>query len=271
MTCDILGLGSAKPVIGVIHLRPLPTAPRFDGYTDLIVEQALADARALEQGGVNAVLIENFGDTPFFPDNVPQETIAWMTRIGTEIRAVTALPLGVCVLRNDARAALSIAHAIGGQFIRVCILGAPRVTDQGLISGAAFDLLRARANLRADVQIWADVDIKHSYSMGNGYDLKRDAADLVSRSHADALIVTGSATGQSIQESHLQSLWGQLGVPVLVGSGVTEATVVDLVPVSDGFIVGTSFKQGKGADAIISADKARTLCSAVRAALHETA
>lgn len=259
MAVEQTGLAVAQPLVGVVHLRPLPGAPRFDGDTRRIVEQAVADAEALAAGGVDAIMIENFGDTPFFATVVPRETIAWMTRVGMEIRARIALPLGVCVLRNDGRAALAIAHAIGAAFIRVCILGSPRVTDQGLIEGAACDLLRDRIRLGADVKIWADVDIKHSYALAPSYSLERDAADLVARSHADALIVTGAATGLPIQDTHLALLHRKVGVPVLVGSGITDSSVADLVGQCDGFIVGTALKDGSGTDARISVDKTRAL------------
>ncbi|POF32690.1 membrane complex biogenesis BtpA family protein [Roseibium marinum] len=175
------------------------------------------------------------------------------------------MPLGVCILRNDARAALAVAHAIDARFIRVCILGSPRVTDQGLIEGTAAELLRDRARLQTDIRIWADVDIKHSYALSPHYSLERDAADLVTRSHADVVIVTGAATGVPIQESHLSKLRGKIGVPVMVGSGVSEATIGELAGVSDGLIVGTSLKEGKGPDALISLAKTKSLVEALRA------
>jgi len=123
MLPDPLGFGVPRPIIGVVHLRPLPGSPRFGGTTSRLIDQAVDDAVALAENGADAIMIENFGDTPFFSTNVPRETLSWMTRIGTLIRGRTSLPLGVCVLRNDARASLAIAHAIDGQFIRVCILG----------------------------------------------------------------------------------------------------------------------------------------------------
>jgi membrane complex biogenesis BtpA family protein len=267
MTMASLGFDAVQPIVGVVHLRPLPGAPRFDGDARRIVEQAVGDAAALAAGGAEAIMIENFGDTPFFATEVPRETVAWMTRIAGAIRDRVDLPLGICVLRNDARAALAVAHAVEARFIRVCILGLPRVTDQGLVEGNACDLLRDRARLGADVRIWADVDIKHSYALAKGYSIERDAADLVTRSHADALVVTGSATGRSIQETHLDALHGRFAAPVLVGSGVTESSIGDLVGRCDGFIVGTGLKEGAGPDARISAERMRALRQARDAAL----
>lgn len=258
MVMNIRGFDGKQPIVGVIHLLPLPGAPRYAGDTRRIVEMALADAAALAEGGVDSIMIENFGDTPFFPDNVPRETIAWMSRIGGMIRDRHDMPLGVCVLRNDGRAALAVAHAVEAEFIRVCILGSPRVTDQGLVEGRAYELLRDRARLGADIKIFADVDIKHSYPLAVGFSIRAEAADLVARSHADALIVTGPATGMSIDESDLSTLQGVADVPIFVGSGVTDKSITKLAE-ANGFIVGTAFKNSKRDDARIDPDRVRSM------------
>ena len=254
-----------RPVIGALHLLPLPGSPKFGGDSHVVVQAALQDAEALLQGGVDAILIENFGDTPFFPGRVPSETVAWMTRIGSVIRDRYDLPLGLCVLRNDACRALAIAHSIDAQFIRVCILASPRVTDQGLIQGVAYRLLRERARLHANVKIFADVDIKHSYPLAAGYSLESDAADLVARSHADALIVTGPATGRPIQESHLYSVQKAADVPVFIGSGITHRNVDQLIKAAGGIIVGMAFKQSENSESRVDVEKVRAIVQRIDA------
>lgn len=254
-----------KPtIVGMLHLLPLPGAPRFDGDSQRIVEHALGDAAALIEGGVDAIMIENFGDVPYFPDKVPRETIAWMTRVGGLVRDKCDLPLGVCVLKNDGRAALAIAHSIDAEFIRVCILGSPRVTDQGLVQPEAYDLLRDRARLGADIKILADVDIKHSYPLAASFSLKAEAADLIARELADALIVTGTATGVAIKESDLCAIRGVADVPIFVGSGVTEANIKQFSMDASGFIVGTSLKDSRQPHATVSVDKVRAIVSQLR-------
>lgn len=259
MRKDISILERKQAVIGMLHLLPLPGSPRFDGDSRRIIEFALADAAALAEGGVDAIMIENFGDVSYFPDRVPRETIAWMTRIGGLIRDRHDLPMGVCVLRNDGRAALAIAHSIEAQFIRVCVLGSPRVTDQGLVQPDAYDLLRDRARLGANIKILADVDIKHSYPLASSFSIKAEAADLISRSLADALIVTGTATGLAINESDLGEIRGVADVPIFVGSGVTDKNIKQLAGNASGFIVGTSLKESKRPNARVSVDKVRAL------------
>ncbi|HXD50949.1 MAG TPA: BtpA/SgcQ family protein, partial [Burkholderiales bacterium] len=136
-----------KIVIGMLHLPPLPGAPLFDGNLKRIRDSVLRDAETLATGGVHGLMMENFGDVPFYPDRVPASVVAQMTALACEVRGRVDLPLGINVLRNDGRSALAVAHACGASFIRVNVLCGARVADQGLIQGIAHDLLRERALL----------------------------------------------------------------------------------------------------------------------------
>jgi len=120
--------GSDRPLVGMVHLRPLPGAPRFAGDRDAVRDQALSDARVLVEGGFDAVLVENFGDAPFYPDEVPPHVVAEMTAVARGPASGVDCPLGVNVLRNDARAALSVAAATGGAFVRVNVHAGGRAT-----------------------------------------------------------------------------------------------------------------------------------------------
>src|SRR4051812_32160574 len=156
---------SRKIVIGMIHLPPLPGSPRSAGDVKAVREIALRDAAALHEGGAHGLMIENFGDVPFYPGRVPAYVVAHMTAIAAEVRTRVALPLGINVLRNDGLSALAVAHACGAEFVRVNVLCGARVADQGLLQGIAHDLLRERLLLGAtagDLKILADVDVKHS-------------------------------------------------------------------------------------------------------------
>src|SRR5580700_1654822 len=150
-----------KLVIGVVHLQPLPGSPRWGGNLKSVIDHALADARAYQRGGVDAVIVENFGDAPFTKASVGPETIAAMSAAGTAVRAAINVPLGFNVLRNDARAALALCAACGGSFMRVNVHSGAMLTDQGLIEGDAFNTMRYRQNIRPGAQIFADVHVKH--------------------------------------------------------------------------------------------------------------
>jgi membrane complex biogenesis BtpA family protein len=163
MTPSTLWPAASLPVIGMLHLAALPGSPRNSLPLTAIRDQALRDTEALVSGGVHGLMLENFGDTPFLPGPVAAATIAQMTWLLGEIKRSFSVPCGVNVLRNDGVAALAVAAAGGGEFIRVNVLTGARVTDQGIIQGIAHDLLRERRRLQADgIQIWADVNVKHS-------------------------------------------------------------------------------------------------------------
>ena len=228
----------------MLHLKALPGTARYDGNLKGIEDAVARDAEALAQGGADALLMENFGDAPFHPGVVPPEVISHMTALAQRVRQrFSQLPLGINVLRNDGCAALAIAHAVGARFIRVNVLCGARLTDQGILSGIAHDLLRRRTSIGArDVRIFADVDVKHSSSLGVT-SIEQDVSDTLLRGLADAVIVSGPGTGQPVDPDQLQRIRRAAGAaPLLIGSGVTAGSAAELASSADGLIVGTSIK-----------------------------
>lgn len=252
----------AKPLIGMVHLLPLPGSPNWAGSMDAVEERALADARALARGGMDGVLVENFMDAPFFARRVPPETIAAMTRVLCAVRRAIGIPLGVNVLRNDAHAALAIAVACGATFIRVNVHTGVMWTDQGVVEGDAAATLRTRAALGADVAILADVLVKHA-TPPPGLTAQIAAADTWSRGLADALIATGVGTGLTTDlDTVREVVRGAPGAPVLVGSGVTAGNVDAVLGVADGAIVGTSLTHEGRAGSGVAQERVRELVEA---------
>ena len=235
----------SKPVIGMLHLPALPGSPLYSGPIAPIRDAMLRDAQLLAEGGVNGLMIENFGDVPFFPGRVPSHVVAHMTALAAEVkRAVPQLPLGINVLRNDGLSALSVAHAAGADYIRVNVLCGARVADQGLLQGIAHDLLRLRAELRAEkIKVFADVDVKHSAPLA-GRAIVDEVDDTLHRGLADALIVSGAGTGKATDPEKVKLVKSAAkDAPVFLGSGVTPKSLPALLPHADGFIVGTYFKR----------------------------
>ncbi len=244
-------------LIGMVHLRALPGAPEYLGDLEAVAAQAAEEARTLAAAGFDAIMVENFHDAPFFKDRVPPVTIAALTRCALAIRqAAPALPLGINALRNDGAGALSVAVAVGARFIRVNVLCGAMLTDQGIIEGCAAELLRLRDALRAEVAILADVAVKHAAPLAP-LDPAQAAKDTVHRGRADALVVSGTGTGQPVDPAQIEALRAAVpGVPVLVGSGTTAQNIASLP--ADGWIVGTALKVKGRVDA--------KACAALRAA-----
>ena len=233
-----------KLLIGVVHLQPLPGAPRWRGDMESVIEFAVNDARAYERGGAHAVFIENFGDVPFTKGSIAPETLAAMAAAGRAIRQTVDLPIGFNVLRNDARAALALCAVCDGAFIRVNVHTGAMLTDQGLIEGNAYETLRYRHRVCPGAQIFADVHVKHAVPLGN-WSIEDAARDTVERGLADALIVSGAGTGLQADLADVERVRRTAPTTrILLGSGTTLANVRDFLPAADGFIVGSSLKLG---------------------------
>src|SRR5215831_5167973 len=229
-------------IIGVLHVPALPGSPRNQLTFDNIVDWVLKDADALARGGIDAFILENFGDAPFYPHRVPPHTVAFMTAIGGEVKRSFNQPLGINVLRNDAESAIAVASAVSAEFIRVNIHTGARVTDQGLIEGTAHETLRYRRLLSSDVRILADVDVKHSAPVAPRR-LQDEVEEIISRGGADAVIVTGTATGKETAFEDLRIAKEAAGsAPVFAGSGVNIENVAAVLKIADGVIVGTALK-----------------------------
>ena len=253
-------------LIGMVHVGPLPGSPRYQPPCGTTVRRAVEDAAKLEQAGFDAVLIENYGDVPYFPDDVPDTTVAALARVVTATRATVDLPVGVNVLRNDAIAALSIAAACEAQFIRVNVLSGTMYTDQGPIQGRAADLARLRASIGPRIEVLADVFVKHA-TPPPGLRIEEAAADLWHRAMADGLILSGRATGSPTDPETIDRVRAAVpGARLLVGSGVTSRQVRGLVGRVDGAIVGTAIKQMGDIHRPVDISRAATLVRAARPA-----
>ncbi|MFH2010188.1 MAG: BtpA/SgcQ family protein [bacterium] len=258
-----------RGLIGVVHLPPLPgdpLAPEGRDWNDA-EHFALADADALAQGGVDALLVENFGSAPFAKGTAgartPPHTVAFLALLLGKLQR-HGLPLGVNCLRNDAHSALGIAAAAGADFIRVNVHTGAYVTDQGVIEGEAHDTLRYRRSLGAEnVALLADVLVKHAKPLApiTPEDATRDC---VHRGLADAVIVTGEATGAPVSPTLLERVAAAAApAPVLIGSGLTPDNAEALVPLAKGAIVGTWLKQDGVVHAPVDQARVETLAQLV--------
>jgi membrane complex biogenesis BtpA family protein len=228
---------ATRAIFGMVHLGALPGAPLFASL-DAVIEDALLDARAIAAGGCDGFVIENYGDRPFTRGRVEAETVAAMTRVISVIEREVHIPFGVNVLRNDALSALAIAAATRASFIRINVHTGVMITDQGIIEGDAYATLRKRAALTPNTLLFADYLVKHATPLG-----ETSPKDLRERGLADAIIVTGAATGAAADPSRLRMLREAIpDAPLVVGSGLTAENASQFAD-ADAAIVGTSLKR----------------------------
>lgn len=254
---------SRNAIIGMVHVGALPGAPRFEGSMRAVIDAAIRDARALREGGCDGMAFENFGDRPFFKEQVPAETISGLTRVIAEVVAVVPLPFGVNVLRNDASSAIAIAAATGAAFIRINVHTGAMLADQGIIEGRAAETLRKRAALCPDVLIFADHMVKHAVPL-TAVDEVQSANDLRHRGFADGIIISGSETGAEADQASFARVREVLpDAPILIGSGLSVVNA-SAFRAADGAIVGTSIKTDGRIGAPVDSDRVARLVAAFK-------
>lgn len=232
-----------NPIIGVVHLLPLPSSPRWGGSLKSVIDRAEQEVTALASGGVDGVIVENFFDAPFTKNQVDPAVVSAMTLIIQRLMNLVTLPVGINVLRNDAQSALAIATCVQAQFIRVNVLTGVMATDQGLIEGQAHQLLRYRKELGSEVKILADVLVKHGRPLGSP-NLTIAVQETLERGLADGVILSGWATGSPplLEDLELASAAAK-GKPVFIGSGANWDNISSLMQAADGVIVSSSLKR----------------------------
>lgn len=253
-------LGMERPLIGVVHLLPLPGSPRYEGKFDRVVWRALSDAKGYVEAGFSALIVENFGDAPFFPRRVPPSTVGAMAVAVAEVAKAIPVPVGVNILRNDLISALSVAHVSGGKFVRANLLLGLAAAPEGWLLGEAAEALRLRALLKEEVKVLADVSVKHAKSLWAS-SLDAEVKDLIERGLAEGIIVTGRRTGEPPQAEELRAVKGAAEgrVPVFLGGGLTPENAPELLPHADGAIVGTYVKREGRIEEQVDFERAREL------------
>lgn len=261
--------------IGMVHLAPL-----FEnGQTwplSRVEARAVEDALSLTEAGFDALLIENYGDVPFYPHTVPPHTVSAMTRIALAVQNGVANQrrdpplLGINVLRNDAISALAIASAVGAHFVRINVHAGAMVTDQGIIEGKAHQTSRYRDRIAPDCDILADVHVKHAAPLVNR-PIEDEAYDLWHRGRVAGIVVSGSRTNAACDVNELRRI--RETVPecrLVVGSGVCPDQFNQLAPLVDAVIVGSWIKEDGKTDNRVDRDRAHQLMESIATHRRET-
>jgi membrane complex biogenesis BtpA family protein len=258
-------------LVGVIHLPALPGAPGASRLSaaDALAragERAIKEAEELAKAGFDGLIIENFGDVPFYRDRVGPETVASMGILAAAIKDTVRVPVGINILRNAAFDALAVAAVSGADFIRVNILSGVAATDQGIIETRAAELLRERERLGAEVAILGDVLVKHARMLSVD-DAALAVEEVALRSGASGVIITGATTGRAVDPVRLDrcsKAAREAGVPLWIGSGATAQTVGELRKKVHGVIVGSDLRKAGRAGEPLDAKRVRAFVQAWR-------
>lgn len=235
---------TAKPIVGVIHVGALPGTPASRQSVAELVESAAREAAIYRECEVDGIIIENMHDVPYLRGEVGAEIVAAMTAIGLAVKAESRLPVGVQILAGANLEAMAVAHAANLDFIRAEGYVFAHVADEGLIQSSAAKLLRYRKQIGAErVQVWADIKKKHSAHAITADITLAETAHAVEFMRGDAVIVTGSITGEAPKIEDVKEVKAHCRLPVVLGSGIDADNIRDFYSLADGFIIGTAFKR----------------------------
>lgn len=253
----------SQTVIGMVHCLPLPTTSGFNGDYQKILDRAAQDAITLEQAGVNAVIVENMGDTPFGA-LLNKAQVAALAAAVMQVKNAVSLPVGVDAAFNDCEAGIAIAAITGASFIRVPVFVDTVVFTDGIIYPCAKHCMDYRKAMgKENIKIMADVQVKHAHMMISGISVEQSAKDAADNG-ADAIIITGTQTGEETPLEMIKRVKEFVKVPVFAGSGVKAENIREQLEIADGVIIGSSLKEGGIVSNPISHDLVKTVLDKLR-------
>ncbi|CDD06769.1 putative uncharacterized protein [Dorea sp. CAG:317] len=237
-----------KPVIGMVHLRPLPGSPAYDPSImnmDKIIEIAVDEAKKLEACGVDGVQVENMWDIPYLQGkNIGSDTVAALAVGVHAVKNAVNIPVGVECHMNGADHALACAVASSAKWVRVFEWCNAFISQSGYIEAIGGKLARDRSRLHAgEVAFLCDVNVKHgSHYIIHDRSVEEQAMDIEAQD-GDAVIVTGFDTGMPPTVERVKACKDKIALPVFLGSGISKENARELLKCADGAIVGSYFKE----------------------------
>ncbi|XP_058456220.1 uncharacterized protein F13E9.13, mitochondrial [Malaya genurostris] len=234
------------PIIGMIHVDPLPGTPLYAGNFDAVVKKATLEADIFLQSGIDGLIIENMNDIPYVQSRCfTPETTACMSKISMTVKEVIRdnIPCGVQILACGNREALAVSKACNLNFIRAEGFIFSHVADEGLTNADAGQIIRYRKLIDAQhIGIITDIKKKHSSHAITSDVSLADTARAAEFFCSDGIVLTGKATGIETNVEDLQSLINTVTLPLIIGSGVTLHNIENYWNCADAAIIGSYFK-----------------------------
>lgn len=227
----------------MVHVHALPGTPQNTMKIKEIIQRAVYDAKTLQQGGLDVVMIENMHDRPYLNRKVGSEVVAAMTAVAVALRSEIKIPLGIQILAGANKEALAVALAADFDFIRAEGFVFGHLADEGMMNSDAAELLRFRKQIGADhIRIYTDIKKKHSSHALTSDVSVAEMGKAAEFFLSDGVIVTGSSTGQEASTEDLIAVRNAVTLPVLIGSGITAGNLSKYWHLANAFIVGSSLK-----------------------------
>ena len=235
-----------KPIIAMCHFGAMPGDPGFDhkGGMKKVVEWAIKDLTALQNGGVDAVMFSNEFSLPYMT-KVGTVTVASMARIIGELMPHLKVPFGVNVLW-DPVASLDLAAATGAKFIREIFSGV-YASDFGIWNTNCGETVRHQYAIGAqNVKLLFNI-VPEAAQYLVDRDIVSIAKSTVFNDRPDALCVSGLTAGVETDVQILKKVKEALPETIVfANTGVRLENLEKQLEFADGAVVGTTFKyEGK--------------------------
>lgn len=231
-----------KPIIAMVHMNALPTDPLYKGESlDSIVEWVKKDILALQNGGVDGLIFSNEFSLPY-QRNMQFITPACMAYIIGRVKNYIQIPYGVdCI--SDGFATLDLARAVDAQFVRGTFSGV-YVGDGGFYNNELSEFIRRKNQLSL-------LELPMIYFLHPESDVNLDtrsvidiAKSLVFKANSDTYCISSKQAGAQVSVDYLKSLKEQLPDQIILcNTGANKSNIKDILEVTDGAIVGTTFKK----------------------------
>lgn len=261
---------TSRTVVANIALPPLPGSHNYrSGGIEQVIEKAVEEARLIDSTGYDGVLLQNSGDGLFTRDGFP-ETIAYLTAIGAAVKRDVRCQVGFNILSVGGPQSLSVAHAVGGDFVRIKIYVGAVATDAGVVNGSYREVLDQRRRIGAErIRLVADVHDRSTWPV-SAIPLTDAARIAAGWGQADVLVITGRSVDDSLGKA--RDVRAALSdTEMWCGGGATADNVATMLDTYDGVIVGLDLHTDSDYAKSFDPERVKQFISAARAAMPESA
>ncbi len=261
-----------KPVVGMLHIDDLLGTPNYQGI-DYLIQRAKADIRALQDGGIDGILIENWKEDSIC-EFVSTETAVSFTKVVCEIVKDITVPFGINVLNNDYKLALSLAKLVNASYIQLDVLVdhvKSNFTHSPIASKNPFeinvdpkDIQEYAAKINAqNIPVFCFVQPKHYLMLEEGKDIQLSVKQAIDAGVSAVLVTKETGTAPTIDLiKRAKEAAGEIAVGI--GSGFSQENAKEYLSVSDFAVVGTSIKQNQDTDKPVDPQRVKGLMTVVK-------
>ena len=228
----------------VLQMKPMViTALHFPAFRmgskvsmAALEDYVLNNLAVFSKGGIRAVILQ---DETYTESLSRPETLTVMAAVARLAkREYPEINFGIIMEAHDPVAAIAVAHASGASYVRIKVFVGAMLKSPGIQQGCGGAAVDFRNSIgRNDIAILADVHDRTGVPLTNVPLVQ--ASGWASRLGADALILTGSNPGQSI-EYIKQVRSSGIKNPLIIGGSVTTENAREFLSIADGVIVSTA-------------------------------